>query len=214
MYRLFFLVVSIPFLFISCNNDDDNSSPPIEEANFYALTVGNTWTYEYFQRNGSDEFETMNVIEEVLITNTSEVDGETFFTFQSTTDNENNSPIAPENGVTTVKKRDSLGYLIKADHSIIFSKENFTDYLISDNNWGDVYGVLKEGAEIIEVEAGSFNTYRNEIYALLSPNEEISQGRGNNYYSEDVGHILEKISGVSNPVHIWEKRLISFNIVD
>ena len=51
MFRVSIVLLSFSLLFISCNNDDDNSSPPIEEANFYALTIGNSWEYEYFKRN-------------------------------------------------------------------------------------------------------------------------------------------------------------------
>lgn len=202
-------------MFISCNNDDDSSAPPVEEANFYALTVGNTWTYEYFERDwSSGEFVTMDVVEEVLITETTEIEGEVFFTFQSTTTGENMTPISPEIGITTINKRDSLGYLINDEHSVLFSNENLNAYLISDNDWGNMYGELKEGFEDVEVEAGAFSTNRNEIYAILSNNGEISPGRDNKYYTEEIGEVYRTFSSVSNPEHSWEKRLISYNIID
>lgn len=215
MNRVFYVCFIFSLIFISCNNDDD-SDPQIEEENFYALKIGNNWKYEYFKRVGiSDEFETIGIVEEVLITETSVNNGETFFTFQSTTTgNDNNHPCAPENGITLINKRDSLGYLIDSNHSILFSNESFDDYLISENIWGDLYGVLKEETQSIDVEAGSFIANRNEIYALLAPNGDISPGRDNKYYTEEIGEIYRKYSGASNPVHTWEKRLMEFEIVD
>jgi hypothetical protein len=218
MYKVFIVLLSSSILFISCNNDDDNSSPPIEEANFYALMIGNSWGYEYFSRIGqTDEFESMGIVEDVLITETTEIDGETYFVFQSTTTgNINNSPFAPENGITSKSKRDSLGYLIvlDQDHHILFSNENTEEYLLSNNVWGDIYGVLIETEENITVESGTFLCKQNEIYAILSPNGEVSLGRSRAYYSNEIGEIFREISSVSNPQNSWEKRLVSFEIVD
>jgi len=219
MKRVFYVSFIFSLLFISCNNDDNSSQDEQEvEENFYALKIGNNWKYEYFRRIGqTDEFETMDIIEEVLITETTIIDGETYFVYQSTTTgNDNNTLDIPENGVTTKNKRDSLGYLIALgqDHRILFSNENTEDYLLSDNLWGDVYGVLKEESENIEVTAGTFLCYQNEIYALLAPDGEISPGRDRVYFSDGIGEIFREYSGVGNPNYIWEKRLTEFEIID
>lgn len=215
MNRVFYVCFIFFLIFISCNNDDD-SDPQIDEANYYALKIGNNWKYEYFKRiSQTDEFETEGVVEEVLITETSVINGETFFTFQSTTTgNDNGNSIYPENGITLNYKRDSLGYLIDSNYSILFSSDNLNDYLISENIWGDLYGVLKEETESIDVGAGSFIANRNEIYALLAPNGDISPGRDNKYYTEEIGEIYRKYSSANNPEHNWEKRLLDFEIIN
>jgi len=216
MKRVFYVSFIFSLFFIACNNDDDSSGDEQEVVeNFYALKVGNNWKYEYYRRVvQTEEFETMDIIEEVLITETTIIDGETYFVFQSTTTgNDNDFLNIPENGVTTNNKRDSLGYLVDINHHILFSNENTEDYLISDNEWGDVYGVLKEETENIEVASGTFVCNQNEIYALLEPNGEISPGRDRIYFSDGVGEIFREYSSVSNPDHRWEKRLIEFEIL-
>lgn len=214
MYKVFFIFLSISFLFFSCKNDD--SDPQIEEANFYALNIGNNWEYEYFRRIGqSDEFESMGIIEDVLITETFVIEGENFFTFQSTTTgNDNLSQVAPENGVTTKKFRDSLGFLIDQNHSILYSSENLTDYLRSDELWGDIYGVLKDGTETVVVPAGEFNCTQNEIYVIVESTGNMAPGRDRYYFKDGVGEIYKEYSSVSNPQHNWEKRLIRFEILN
>jgi len=219
MKRVFYVSFIFSLFFIACNNDDDSSNDEQEVVeNFYALKTGNNWKYEYFRRVGqTEEFETMDIIEEVLITETTIIDGETYFVFQSTTTgNDNNSLDIPENGITTKNKRDSIGYLIALDqdHHILFSNENTEDYLLSDNLWGDVYGVLKEEIENIEVEAGIFLCNQNEIYALLAPDGEISPGRDRVYFSDEIGEILREYSGAGSTPHRWEKRLIEFEILE
>jgi len=218
MKRVFYVSLFFSLFFIACNNDDDTSTEPEIVENFYALKIGNNWTYEYFQRIGqTDDFETMGIIEEILITETTEIDGETYFVFQSTTTgNDNGTLDIPENGITTKNKRDSLGYLIalNQDHRILFSNENTEDYLLSDNEWGDVYGVLLEGTEQVNVPAGTFLCNQNEIYALLAPDGEISPGRDRVYFSDEIGEIFRQYSGAGSALHRWEKRLTSFEILE
>ncbi len=218
MKRVFYVSLILSLFFISCNNDDD-SSPEEQEVieNFYALKIGNTWKYEYFQRvMQTEEFESTGVIEEVLIIETTIIDGETYFVFQSTTTgNENNYvPCAPEYGVSTKNKRDSIGYLIESDHHIIFSKDNTEEYLISEHIWGNIYGVLMEETEGLNVPAGDFNCIENKIYAVQPETGETYLGKDRTYFSDGVGEIFRENSTVSNPQHRWEKRLIEYEIID
>ncbi|PHS68066.1 MAG: hypothetical protein COB12_02290 [Flavobacterium sp.] len=158
----------------------------------------------------------MGIIEELLIIETTEIDGEAYFVFQSTTTgNENGFSIAPENGITTKNVRDSLGYLIALDHDhpILFSNENTDDYLIYNNTWGDVYGVLLGTEENITVEAGTFLCKQNEIYAIHETGD-IFPGRDEIYFSDGIGEIYRQYSAVSTSQYRWEKRLIEYEIVD
>jgi len=215
MKKVFYVSLVFFLLFIACNNDDSSENQEVIE-NYYALKIGNNWKYEYFNRVAqTEEFETLGIIEEVEITATTIVDGETYFVFQSNTiGNDNDLPFAPENGVTTRNVRDSLGYLIELNHPILFSNENLEDYLISDQEWGNVYGVLLEGNENITVEAGDFVCNQNKIYALLDETGEEVPGKDREYYSNGIGQIYTQHSTASNPQHRWEKRLIEYEIVD
>ncbi|MCF6308207.1 MAG: hypothetical protein L3J09_09645 [Flavobacteriaceae bacterium] len=216
MKRVFYVSFILSLFFIACNDDNDATTEPEVVENYYALKIGNNWKYEYFQRVGqTDEFETMGIIEEVLITETTEIGGETYFVFQSnTTGNDSGSDFPVENGITTRNVRDSLGYLIELDHHILFSNENLEDYLISDQEWGNVYGVLLEGNENITVEAGTFLCNQNKIYTILENTGEIANGRDRIYFSDGEGEIFREYSGVNSILHIWEKRLIEYEIID
>lgn len=218
MKRVFYVGVIISLVFIGCNNDDNSSSNEQEIAeNFYALKIGNKWKYEYFDRIAqTDEFESTGVIEEVEIVETTIVNGETFYVFQSTTTGNINNypPCAPANGIIYLNKRDSLGYLIDNNHHILFSNENLNEYLISENLWGDIYGELKPEIETINMPLGSFECRKNEIFAVLSQNEEIAPGINNYFYAENIGEIFKTFSGVSNPLYMWEKRLIEYQVQD
>ena len=103
-------------LFISCNNDDGSPTEEQElsEPNFYALNVGNSWRYEYFQRiDRTDEFESLNAFDDVTISGTSEINGNTYHNVETTTSgNDGASAFVPDNGTAITKLRDSLGYLI------------------------------------------------------------------------------------------------------
>ena len=86
--------------------------------------------------------------------------------------------------------------------------------MISDDDWGDVYGVLKESLQEIVVPAGTFNCFENELYAIFDDTGEMSLGRDRVYFSDEIGEVYREYSGVFTPDHTWEKRLIDFEIID
>jgi len=214
-YLLAFFLFS--FLFISCNKDDDSSAEEQElsEPNFYALTVGNSWQYEYFQRIGqTDEFESLNVFDDVSITGTSEITGNTYFNFETTTTgNEASHSMVPDNGTVLTKLRDSLGYLINENGLKYFSHSNLNqEYLIRDApGEAKIYGVLTENETNLEVAAGNFSCSINELYAKFADGT-ISPATDYYFYSEEIGQIKTTCSLVSSPLTKIEKRLVSYNI--
>jgi len=131
---VFLFTLSFLLLF-SCKGDEECSTPEAE-TNFYALSVGNTWTYEYFGRIGlTDEFESFDVFDEVEITETTEINGEEYFVFQTTTIGNNGSPrYVPENGVAVLHYRDSLGYLINEASIKFFQIQITMRNTLSSNN--------------------------------------------------------------------------------
>lgn len=214
----FILPILLVITLISCNNDDDDTSISQEEAvadvGFFNLRLGNTWTYEYFRReqnNEQSDFITTGTIEEREIIGRSVVDDEVIYTFQVTTSfGENDFFSEFDDELVTFQVKDSLGYLIRINDRIRFSSESSEGYLISSQNFGDVFGVLLETPETIETPIGTFDCSVNEIFAVF-PNGDLSPGRDTILNADGIGTILERLSFVSTPFHFVERRLISFD---
>ena len=101
---------------------------------------------------------------------------------------------------------------MRIDVGIQFSSTATTPYLISENEWGDVYSVLKDGTTLITQAGTTFSSLLNEVYAI-DPNNEQLPGKGLRYYADGFGLVLEQIGSVNNPVHVLEKRIVSYDIV-
>ena len=217
MYRYLLAFFAITLVFVSCDSKDDSIPEEEEqvEENFYALTVGNIWNYEFFRRvQQTDEFESINVFNAVEITETTQINGEEYYVFTTTTTgNDNGHAPCNDNGVSNEHFRDSLGYLINENGKIQFSQLNSEPYLIDNPKWADIYGALIEGTTEITVEAGTFTTLENEIYAI---NEDVPEfpGKDYRYYADGIGLVQADHSFVTNPDHFWENRLISYEIVE
>jgi len=210
----FFILLLL--VFGACNSDDnaDEINEEIEE-NFFALKVGNTWTYNYFSRVGqTEEFENLGAVDQVTILSKTEINGETYFEMQTTTIlGDQFCTVCPDEGVANRMVRDSLGYLIDTEGVIIFSSQDVdTDYLILEFEQYDIFGKLLLESELISVEAGNFECLKNEVFAVFEADGSISQGRDYIYFADGVGQTLRKYSGVMNPQHRWEKRLMNFTI--
>ena len=217
MYRYLLAFFALSLVFVSCNSKDDTTQEEEQqiEENFYALTVGNTWNYEFYKRvSQSDEFESIDVFNAVEITGTTQINAEEYYIFTTTTTgNDDGQAPCNDNGLSNEHFRDSLGHLINEHGKIKYSQLSTTPYLIRENEWGDIFGVLKEGTNDITVEAGSFTSIENEIYAVFEDGTE-SAGRDHHFFADGIGLVQENHSTVSNPIHIWENRLKSYQLVE
>lgn len=220
MIKYFYVFCFVCIICTSCTNDDDNTSisqeEEIEEVGFYNLQVGNTWTYEYFNReqfnDESSEFVTTGTIEEREIIAKTEVNGEMIYTFQVISVFGGNDIFTEFNEeIATYQVKDSLGYLVRIDEGILFSSENNEEYFIRSEGFGDIFGVLLDTPENIEVPAGNFNCSVNESFVRAIPDGEPFPGRNDSLMTEEVGEILARISFVSTPFHFIERRLVSFD---
>lgn len=216
MYRCFvFLFLTSALLFTSCNKDD--ASAPEEEqqsdAGFFALQVGNTWTYNYFRRDSqTGELTNLGGVEEVEITHEEIVNNETLFTVQINTSDPNNSCSACNHDpMLTLKVKDSLGYLVEVGGEIKFSSINTADYLVKRQEFGNIYRVLKENEVLITVPAGQFSALNNERYAIDTDGNRLD-GKDNLYYADGIGEVRQTISTVIQERIIFEKQLISYSI--
>ena len=214
-FSIFFFAISVFFL-TSCSDDEAKTITQEEtEVSFYALTVGNTWNYQYFILNSvTDEFEPSALFQEVKITGTEFINGNTYYIFKSTSSgNGDNLPNFLQPGETKINKyRDSLGYLINENSRISFSSENTEPYSLDEGSVLDTFGQLVEGSQEIIVEAGTFSTIYNEIYGILDG--ELLDGRGRYFYAYGIGYIKQDIGFLSNPTHNWERRLISYELIN
>ncbi len=212
MFRLSIFLIFFSFLLFSCNNDDD-STPENEPANFYALAVGNTWEYEVSMYSLSQE---EYILQDLIITNTitaeTVIDGETYYTYTTTSEGTQECNLCVEDIGNDVVK-DSLGYLIKDNGTILFSKNNTEDYQISSNTWGDVFGVLQEGEVDVETAAGEFVALQNDRYIIL-PNGELGEGRDSYLIADGVGMVVKTISLVSQATPLYRITLKSYTIAE
>lgn len=217
MLRVFF-AFSLTLLFISCNNEDDADSleGEVEVANFFGLKVGNTYTYSYHIRINDTEFETTSWTDEVEITAEVIINGNTYFEYTTTTSgDEGTSFPGLETGVKITTIRDVSGELQNETGAILFSNvENSEPYIISQADWGDVFGERLNEEREQAVPAGTFNCNANNKYAIINSTGEQAPGLDVILYSDGIGEVYSTISTVSNPVHMWEKRLVAYTIAD
>ncbi len=212
MLRIFF-ALSLTFLFIACDSDDDTTPEmEVEVENFYGLTVGNTYTYSYHRRVGdTEEFETLALTSNVVITDEVIINGESYFEFTKTVTGDDTFP-GEEQGVTITTVRDVDGILQNEEGTVLFSTVVGSDpYLISDNDWGDVYIENTNQMQEKTVPAGIFNCDTNIRYAILEGGDQ-SPATDTYLFADGIGEIYSTISTVNNPQHFWEKRLTSYSI--
>jgi hypothetical protein len=210
----FICVITILAVIVGCSEAESNSDNS-DNSNFYALTVGNSWTYEFFRRvSDTDEFESIGVTEVVKIIDEVQIDGEIYYTIESTTTgNDNNYFPCNENGVELSRVRDSLGYLINGDGKILFSKLNTDIYLIESNaNSPSVYGQMIDSLNNVSVAAGEFVCLPNRQFAINPSNSQEFPGNDYKFRADGVGEILRYYSFAFQTTHSWEKRLTSYSL--
>lgn len=212
------LVTAIIFLF-SCDADNESTlsqdEETIEEVGFFNLSVGNSWSYEYFEReqpnDPSSDFVSTGTTEVREVISSERIDDEIVYTIEVTSvfgDNDFLSEFDEE--LETYQVKDSLGYLVQIDAGILFSSINNEEYFLRTLGQGEVFGVLLDTPEAVITPAGNFEATVNEVFAVFSDGE-LSQGRDHRLMEAELGEVLTRTSLVSNPLHIVERRLTAFN---
>jgi len=216
MKRILFTVCFFA-LFFSCNSDDDNNNTSAPDAGFYALTVGNSWEYRYYDYNtSSDSFVASTVVETVSIVSTEEIEGETYFKFRYFVTgndlNSSNSPNYPENGESFRYFREDAENLVDDSNTIIFLRENHEERLIGSLSDPILqYLRLAEDTHNLSTIAGTFETLDMELYARDGDGN-IYPGISHYYYADGVGLVLNTTTFVSTAQHFRERRLESYTI--
>jgi len=211
-----FLYLCISALIFSCSSNDDSQTSNQPETNFYALKVGNSWVYKNYRFNNQTEtYDDIGVIDSVSIVGTEALNGNTYYKFRRwTTGNEEGIALCNPNGEHFELLRDSLGFLVYDDGRIKYINNFFDELMIDSHEWGDIYYHLQEGTQVINTEAGVFDSIEVLKYAYLGSNNELSLGQERYNYSNGIGRVFNTLSLVSNPVHIIEQRLESYIIID
>ncbi len=208
---LFCLCLS--FIIISCDENQDSQDINQPEENFYALTVGNSWVYKnYRYNNTSDTYEDTDVIDSVSIVSKEIVNDSTFYKLRRfTSGNDSNNQLFKANGEHFEFLRDSSGTLIDDNGIVKYGNNNFTERLIRENDWGDIYEKLLNEKEILTMDSGVFDCYVMTRYAK-SKEEERYPSTDYIYYSDGFGLIYETISFIVQDTPIIVRRLDSFVI--
>ncbi|WP_460218248.1 hypothetical protein [Psychroserpens sp. MEBiC05023] len=205
------ITLCVTALCFSCTNNDASSNPP--EANFYALTVGNSWVYKNYRYNQNLEiYEDTGVIDSVSIVSTEEINGHLYFKFRRlTTGNENGISLCNANGEHFELLRDDNGNLVSDNATIKFTNNDFSERLLNEQSWGSIMEILVDGETTLIVEAGTFNCINSERYAITSSGEQ-TPGLDRFYYADGIGLIYDTSSFVSQNIPTIIRRLDSYNI--
>ena len=206
--NLFFLALAS--LIFSCTSDDAQNQQD-DEANFYALEVGNWWVYKNYKYNVNTEFyEDTGVVDSVSIVGTEMLGGNTYYEFRTkTTGNEDGITYCNPNGEHFELLRDSLGYLIWETGQIKFTNNDYEQRELNAQVWGTIYEKLMQDQETLSVESGTFDCIYSERFAI-DINGNLLPGKDHFYYSDGIGLIYDTTSFISNPTHVVERRLDAY----
>ena len=213
MRRLMLCFCIVAFTF-SCNESDNlNNQIDAPDANFYALTIGNSWVYKNYRYNPvSETYEDTGVIDSISIVDIQDFSGKSYYKFRRlTTGNEENITLCNSNGEHFEFLREFEGNLINKEGSIKFTNSNYEERLFQENQWGNIYEILKEGNTIISVEAGEFDCINSERYAKNLDGEQLP-GLDRFYYSDGIGLIYDTSSFISDSIPYIIRRLDSYDI--
>ncbi|WP_289045298.1 hypothetical protein [uncultured Olleya sp.] len=208
---LFFCIIII----VNSCTKSDNSENLItkSDANFFALTVGNSWVYKNYQYNlVTETYDDTGVIDSISIVGIQDFSGETYYKFRTlTTGNEDTITFCNPNGESFEFLREFEGNLINEEGSIKFTNSENEERLLQENEWGNVYETLLEGITVISVEAGEFDCIKSERYAKNLDNEQLP-GLDHFYYSNGIGLIYDTSSFVSKSIPTIIRRLDFYEV--
>ena len=197
--------------FYACSNDDNDNYTGISSEDYYALKIGNSWVYKYYELNSeTNDFEFIGTIDSVSVIGKETLFGDVFFKIRTLTVNENEEDVSEE--FTYVRTFD--GFLIDDANEILFVNNDFSEHLVKRRGFSFFYGNLQTEAQIVQVNNESLST-QEMIVTLQIDDEEIDYVQ--HYFNADgiglVKHVKNYFidSGSTEPFYI-EKRLDSYNI--
>ncbi|WP_431136991.1 hypothetical protein [Psychroserpens mesophilus] len=206
------ITVCMLSLFFSCSNDDSQTNEELQEDNFYALRVGNSWVYKNYKYNvNMQTYEYTGVVDSVSIVSKETILGVDYFKFRRfTTGNEEGITFCNPNGEHFEYLREYDGNLIWDDGRVKFTNSNYTERILNTDPNLSLREILVEGETEMTVEAGTFTCINSERYMIS--NGEPTSGLDKFYYADGFGLIYDTSSFVSDEIPSIIRRLDSYNI--
>lgn len=194
---------------VSCSNDDDNNT--INSSNFYGLGIGNTWTYQFNDLQGTWN-ENMQT---VTITGMQSFGGEDYFVKESETTFDDGSP----NDIRIEYLReDAQGYLVNSE-GFILAHPTDTNFIgispapgLGANS--EYHTFLDQTNVTTVVPAGTFsNSFTIGLILYDNQNQtQVGNGMSEFVYDKEIGLIKVNQSFTNAAVFVYEKVLISYFI--
>lgn len=222
--KRFCTIICLFTLLFSCNSDEDIQDIQQSEPNFYALTVGNSWVYKWYELDDRNENPNLftGVSETVSIEDIETIDNETYYKFKrvitgNPLDNLGNPIIIniEGNGEYFEFLRDSSGYLINEAGLIKCVNNTYEEILIDTEFDGleSIFGQVSEDNITYNTEAGVFNSLEF-ILSLSVYQSTILHGISYYYYSDGIGLVSNINRRFVNCdfCGFFEKRLDSYNL--
>lgn len=223
MRSLFFTTLLISGL-LSCNNDDDLQPQFAANNNYMPLKVGNYWVYEHYEIDSSGRETLLPTRDSLSISGDTMIRGNLYYIFQPTSYN-----LSLRSGAEYL--RDSSGYLITDKGEILFSDNNFIDVLLdsiklnstaqsqTDTLFTLEYKMESSNSSSVSVPAGSFQALNYQgtsvfYYEAANVPREVIKRFRNNYYSNNIGKVLESYhyGSYSARHQTFERRLVRYQI--
>jgi hypothetical protein len=213
MKRLLLCFCMIVLAFSCTESDNSNNQINPADANFFALTIGNSWVYKNYRYNSTTEtYDDTEVIDSISIVGLQDFSGESYFKFRRlTTGNEGGITFCNPNGEHFEFLREFEGNLVNEEGSIKFTNNNYEERLLQENQWGKIYEILVEDNTTLTVEAGEFDCINSQRYAR-NPDDEQLPGLDRFYYSSGFGLVYDTSSFVSSNTPRIIRRLDSYQI--
>ncbi|MFD2915402.1 hypothetical protein [Psychroserpens luteus] len=204
------ITVCLFTLFFSCSSDDDNNVEP--QSNFYGLAVGNSWNYKIYERNFQTEtLEYNGIQQDISVIDTEEIDGNSYFKLKIVTSGSSDNDTYFPNDETINYRRIEDGKLLNEYNQTIFVNNDYTERLISEDDWGNFYNRTLEELATVTVDAGEFTCADMLVYAKNSEGAQMA-GLDHTYYSNEIGLVSSSISFVVSGQIFYKTILNSYNI--
>lgn len=214
MRKLFFLGFII-LLFATCKKDELNKfDEPNVQTNYFPLEIGNYWVYKHFRIDTNGVETELEMTDSIVVSRDTSINNKKYFVLEGI-----DYPFSSSNwGIVSIL-RDSSGYLVSENGTILFTDRNFTDTLISRTQLigGDTFYVLSYKMERvfnpISVPAGTFNVlnYKGTFY-MPNPESGVDNTRYmNTFHANNVGKILQTYF-YSSATFYFEKRLVNYHV--
>ncbi|AUC82357.1 hypothetical protein [Lacinutrix sp. Bg11-31] len=206
---LFYLCILA--LFFSCSSDEEENTVE-SQSNFYGLEVGNSWNYKIYQRNSQTQtLEYYGVDQDISVVGTENLFGNIYYKIKVVTSGVENNSFDTPNGEVFQYRRIEGDTLLNENNFALFVNDNFTERLISEEDWGDIYHQTLEELATIEVDAGEFICAEMLEFGK-NPEGEQLPGVNHIYYADGIGLISYSVSYSNASITIYKTVLNSYNI--